>query len=60
MKICYPVHGVLPLRDTTNGGRPPPDLQGGGEMVTYENLFAYSMVLIAVIALVLDCVNRNK
>ena len=54
------MYGIMPLRDTTNGGRTPPLSKGGGEMVTYENLFAYSMVLIAVIALVLDCVNRNK
>lgn len=29
-------------------------------MVTYENLFAYSMVIISVITLVLACKSRDK
>ena len=45
---------------TTYGGRNLPPAKGGGGMVTYENLYAFCMVIIAVIALVLDFTNRRK
>lgn len=38
----------------------PPSVKGGGEMVTYEALFLFTTLIVAIISLVLDCKNRNK
>lgn len=45
----------MPLRGTTNSGRSPPLAK-----VTYESLYAYTMVIIAVITFVLDFTDRRK
>lgn len=36
------------------------DVKGGGEMVTYENLFAFAMVIIETITLVVLIFKNNK
>ena len=47
--------GCLPLlRFPWNPGK------GGGEMVTYDNLFTYTLVIVAVITLVLAIIRGGK
>lgn len=50
----------MPLRGTTTADGITSPIEEVVEMVTYETLFAYTMVLIAVITLVLDLTNRHK
>ncbi len=58
-EICYSVIGRKARKGYHNGGRMPPS-KGGGEMVTYEELFTFTMLLVAIIKLVLDVNNRSK
>ena len=46
--------GCLPLAKT------PVFSKGGGEMVTYENLFAFALVIIETITLVVLIFKNNK
>ena len=46
--------GCLPLCKT------PSLCKGGGEMVTYENLFAFALVIIDTITLVVLILKNNK
>ena len=46
--------GCLPLAKT------PGYCKGGGEMVTYENLFAFALVIIETITLVVLIFKNNK
>ena len=67
VRVCYPNGGHWPGRDTTYGGRMPSPSQkpqsfckGGGEMVTYENLFNFTLVIIETITLVVLIYKSNK
>ena len=45
---------VRPGRGTTTAdGFGPPSVKGGGEMVTYDELFAFATLIVAIITLVL-------
>lgn len=46
--------GCLPL------AKAPGQCKGGGEMVTYENLFAFALVIIETITLVVLIFKNNK
>ena len=52
-----------PLRGTTNGGRSLPFAfmrKGVRCMVTYDSMFTYTLVVIAIVTLVLACKSRDK
>ena len=46
--------------DASPLAKTPSSCEGGGEMVTYENLFAFAMVLIQAITLVVLIFKSNK
>ena len=49
-----------PLRDAAKRWTDASPRKGGGQMVTYAELFAFAMLVIAIIRLVLDLMDRNK
>lgn len=46
--------------DASPLAKAPSQCKGGGEMVTYENLFAFAMVIIETITLVVLIFKNNK
>ena len=62
MRICYNNRGYYALKGVplTADGAIPLFWKGVMEMVTYTDLFALGVLIVAIISLVLDCANRNK